>query len=216
VPEANAARSHGFVWWPIVVGISRGATDARDGHINASTMIQQAPAYGVRKSDPVFCDLEPDALHADYGGALAMANAFRADMHAAGYGRAYVYSTASPLTDWLADWTNIRPSSLPAGKVGVQYGGGLVYDLSVFDPALLPAPPDPPDPQPATEVDMFICTVAPDTLPPGVTQPGDFLVASNTVKHIVDPRSLQSYLKINIPFITITYAEFITYANVTQ
>ena len=140
VQEANEARRAGFVWWPIVVGISQGATNAQDGVTNAQTVIAQAPAYGVTKTDPVFCDLEPDALHANPTGAKAMADAFRSTMHAAGWLRAYVYSVDAPFIDWVANWTNIRPTTLPPGKIGVQYAGNLSppgYDLSVFDPALL-------------------------------------------------------------------------------
>lgn len=214
--EADAARAAGLRWWPIVTGISIGPTSALDGHLNAQTMIAQAPLYGVKKTDPVFCDLEPDSLHADPAGARAMAATFRNEMHAAGYPRAYIYSTNADFIDWEANWTNVRPAILPAGRIGLQYGGMIDFDLSVFDPVLLSPQPSPPGPSASTELDMFIAYIAPDTLPEGVSNPGDYLIANNTAKHIIDPRSLASYQKLNLPVIGLTYAEFISYPNVTQ
>ena len=138
--EAAAARATGCAWWPIGVGISRGATSAQDGHDLAAYMIGVLPGYSVSKTTPVFQDLEPDALRADTTRAGQCVAAWKADMRAAGYTRPYTYSVDAPFIDWMARWDNIRPATLPAGKIGVQYSGSVSppnYDLSVFDPSLL-------------------------------------------------------------------------------
>ena len=138
--EAAAARATGCQWWPIGVGISQGATSAQDGHDLAAYMISVLPGYGVSKTTPVFQDLEPNALRADEARAAQCVAAWKADMRAAGYTQPYTYSVDAPFIDWLARWDNVRPATLPAGKIGVQYSGSVSppnYDLSVFDPSLL-------------------------------------------------------------------------------
>lgn len=143
--EARAARATGCQWWPIGVGISRGATSAQDGHDLARYMISVLPGYGVDKSTPVFQDLEPDALRADTGAAAQCVAAWKADMRTAGYQHPFTYSVDASFIDWLARWDNVRPTTLPAGKIGVQYAGNIsppTFDLSVFDPTLLGGPED--------------------------------------------------------------------------
>lgn len=213
--EVDEARSHGLLWWPIVTGISLGPTNALDGHINAETMITNAPLYGVSKTDPVFCDLEPDALHADMAGAAAMVAAFKSDMRAAGYTRPYVYSTNADFIDWVADWTNVRPAILPAGRIGFQYGGGTVYDLSVFDPSLLLAPTPPTPPEPTSEVDMLLIEVDEKTVPAGTQWPGIFLTDGVHAKHCLGMPSIDAYRNAGIKLAVITYQEFQTYTVVS-
>ncbi len=141
--EVDRARATGCEWWPIGVGISGGATNANDGLITAQTMIARLPGYGVAKSAPVFQDIEPNAYHANPTSAAECAAAFKTAMHGAGYPHAYTYCTPAPFAEWQAVWSNVRPASLPAGIIGIQYTGAAsppAYDISVFDAALLSGP----------------------------------------------------------------------------
>ncbi|HET7414773.1 MAG TPA: hypothetical protein VFI97_03655 [Arthrobacter sp.] len=70
-------------------------------------------------------------------GAAGAISAFKKTVYAAGWKEVYAYGPLALNRDWVALWTNIRPTSLPAGWVGQQYGGKPGLDYSIFDADLL-------------------------------------------------------------------------------
>lgn len=136
--EVNAVRASGRQWWPIVVPPQRTLTGA-DGGPAAECMIAACHALGVSTDTPVLIDIEHASWVANPAGAQACISEFKSLVGLAGFRKAYAYVPAGAGFDWIAHWTNIRPTELPDGCVGVQYGGGPggAYDLSVFEASLM-------------------------------------------------------------------------------
>lgn len=135
----DAQRSGGGrQWWPIVTLPER-ALRTQDGWRCAAVMLAALPEHGVSKTAPVFIDCEHDAWVANPAGAQAAIDGWKAQMRAGGYPNTFAYVPLVAGFDWVANWTNVEPSHLPAGWIGEQYGGnsaGGAYDLSAFDSAL--------------------------------------------------------------------------------
>jgi len=141
---------------------------AIDGVQDSVAMAARLPYYQYDKTLPVFYDIEPGIYDLDPAGAEAAIGAWKAGMHRVGYPYAYVYTIKRQGGDWIADWTNEIPASIPPGKVGVQYGGDQgSFDYDVFIDELLtgdPAPIPPPPPSEDSEMKAFLIHV-PSTPP---------------------------------------------------
>ena len=126
-------------WWGIWTAPDRQAINARQGAADAADTIAALTALRRPKTDPVFYDVEYGTWHADPTGAEAAATRWKRDVVAAGWRHAYWYGPLASHCDWVANWTGIRPSVIPAGRIGVQYDHALSndrYDISVFNSAL--------------------------------------------------------------------------------
>lgn len=113
-----------------------------DGRVDAAGMIANLPKYGYSKSSPVFYDVEPGVFDNDPIGARLAIAKWKLDMKAAGYLLAYSYTVERQGGDWIANPTGVQPTSLPPGKIGVQYGQSdeqpnPFFDYNVFDSTLL-------------------------------------------------------------------------------
>lgn len=139
--EVNECRAEGFKWLPIWTARNRSDApplNATAGHADALGMIARLPVYNHMKTDWVFYDVEPGIFDRDPTGARAAIAAWKADMHAAGYPNAFVYTVERQGGDWIAPPPdNVRPKSIPSGKVGVQYGGNGTFDYDVFVDSIL-------------------------------------------------------------------------------
>lgn len=138
--EVAAVRESGRVW--LAIWTARNAKGqppliGQDGATDAANMAAQLPAYGYNHTLPVFYDIEPGIYDLNPTGAQAAIAQWKTGMHTAGYPNAYVYTIKRQDGDWIADWTNIEPATIPAGKVGVQYGGDALFDYNVFTDNLL-------------------------------------------------------------------------------
>lgn len=140
VDEVTHVRELGKKWLAIWTGVNLAplTLSAALGAQDAAGMAAKLPAYSYAKTDPVFYDVEPGVYDRDPDGARAAIAAWKAGMHAAGYSKAYVYTVERQGGDWIANWTNKIPDAIPAGKIGVQYGGDQGgFDFNVFDDSLL-------------------------------------------------------------------------------
>jgi hypothetical protein len=137
--EVAKVRESGRLWWAIWTALNKiGTLNATLGHQDAAAMIKRLPYYSYSKNEPVFYDIEPSIYDRDPAGARACISAWKQDMHTAGYSMAFVYTVKRQGGDWIADWTNTRPTSIPTGKIGVQYGGNLAgFDYDVFADELI-------------------------------------------------------------------------------
>ena len=137
--EVQAVRRSGRHWWAIWTSLNASGTlTTALGNQDALGMIARLPSYFYPKTDPVFYDVEPSIFDRDPAGARAAISAWKANMHAAGYTKAYVYTVERQGGDWIANPDNGKPTSIPAGKIGVQYvldRGG--YDYNVFADSLI-------------------------------------------------------------------------------
>ncbi len=138
--EITGARRLVGAWWGIWTSPDRRAIDARDGVADAAGTVARLVELDYPRTDPVFYDVEYTAYFASPSGARAAISAWKRGLAAAGYRNTFAYVPLAAGFDWLAHWTGIRPTSLPAGVVGIQYDHALfndAYDISVFDTALL-------------------------------------------------------------------------------
>jgi len=136
---ADARRLVG-AWWGIWTAPDRRAITATDGVQDAAGTVARLVELSYPRADPVFYDVEYATWQADPAGARAAITAWKRGLAAAGYRNAYAYVPLSAGFDWIAHWTGARPTSLPAGVIGIQYDHGLfndAYDISVFDASLL-------------------------------------------------------------------------------
>lgn len=158
--EADAYRDAGKEWWPIWVPPQGDL--ARQSWVDAvQGAVAACQALGVRKTDPVFVDIEAGSWQLNAAGAGRFLWGWKAGMKKAGYLRPLGYVPKAAGLDWVADWTGVRPTSLPAGVVGVQYRNAVAagaYDLSVFDAVATGLEAAGPKPSTETEgqIDMFI------------------------------------------------------------
>lgn len=138
--EVDAVRKSGRQWWAIWTALNKtGTLSASLGRQDAINMANRLPYYGYDNNYPVFYDIEPSIFDRDPAGAKAAIAAWKNAMYNAGYPKAYVYTVARQGGDWVAAWTNVRPSSIPAGKIGVQYGGDKGgFDYNVFANSISP------------------------------------------------------------------------------
>lgn len=140
VDEVAACRRAGRLWYPIYTVPMR-RLNAFDGTQAAANMLPALGRHGIGPSEPKFLDIEYSAYAADPAGALACADAWKFGLQSAGHGNGHAYLPLAAGRDWVAHWTHVRPSTLPAGVVGIQYDNALAndaYDLSVFDPRIFP------------------------------------------------------------------------------
>lgn len=140
VDEQAACRRAGKLWYPIYTVPMRALT-ALDGYKAALAMLPRLAVHGIAPDEPKFLDIEYSAYAADPAGALACVQAWRSRLAQGGHRNGWPYLPLAAGQGWLAHWTHVRPSSLPAGVVGIQYDNALAndaYDLSVFDPRIFP------------------------------------------------------------------------------
>lgn len=134
--EIAALRATGRAFWPIWTAPNSKAGTAIFGAIgarDAAGMIAQLVARNIPKDVPVFYDVEYSTWAASPTGATFAISTFKRDVSAAGWKEVYAYCTTGFNRDWVAKWTNVRPTSLPVDWVGQQYGGRPDLDYSVFD-----------------------------------------------------------------------------------
>lgn len=161
--EAASVRLHGFEWWPIWTAPNSNqpphpALSAAQGAADARGMLAALPPYGVTLMEPKFYDIEYSTWTASPQGALDALGAFKSVMHAAGHPNVFGYLPLAAGFDWVAHWTNIKPSALLSNVVGIQYGGDIEgeYDLSVFDTVKLGIDPTPLPPIEPEDLDMYL------------------------------------------------------------
>ena len=139
--EVAAVHASGRVWfaiWTARNAKGQPPLTAADGTQDAAAMAARLSYYQYDKNLPVFYDIEPGIFDLDPNGAKAAIGAWKAGMQRAGWVNAYAYTIARQGGDWIADWTNVIPASIPAGKIGVQYGGDQgSFDYDVFADSLL-------------------------------------------------------------------------------
>lgn len=147
--EVQTVRAAGQIWWAIWTSRNGSTTKLTmdDGRADAAGMTANLPKYGYSKSSPVFYDVEPRVFDNDPTGARLAIAKWKLDMKAAGYLQAYSYTVERQGGDWVADPTGMMPSSLPPGRIGVQYGQSPeqpnpFFDYNVFDSSLLPGSDD--------------------------------------------------------------------------
>lgn len=140
--EIAAVRAVGLRWWGIWTAPDRRAIDGGVGVRDAAGTVARLIELDYPHGDPVFYDVEYATWTAGPSGARSAISAWKRGLAAAGYKRTFAYVPWSAQFDWVARWTGVRPATLPAGVVGVQYDHALhndAYDISVFDPALINA-----------------------------------------------------------------------------
>lgn len=95
---------------------------------------------------PVFLDVERHVWDTNQAGARGAVSTWQAFMTNRGWPHAYPYAPIGSGVNWLPEWTNTRPPSVPTGSIGVQFTGnahGGEYDLSLFSQALWDAGSNP-------------------------------------------------------------------------
>lgn len=198
--EIAAVRNSGREWWgvwtpPQDMISAAGAALAASGAINAAQLA------GMRKTDPIFLDVERGTYDAHRSSVAPFVGLFKQQMRAHGYVNAFGYVPAVANFDWCAHWTGIRPTALPAAWVGQQYANGVAagaYDLSVFDPVKLGIVPTSPTNQGAEQTSMFIVQ---DTT---VTPNAEYLQTDDGVlTHLSSGTSVAAYLDAKVPLVKI-------------
>lgn len=161
--EIDAAKAHGYQWWPIVVPPQRGL-NPQDGTVAAHAILERLAEINHPKTEPVLIDIEHNSYVANPSGAMAAVQAFRQTMAAAGWQKAIPYLPFVANQGWVAHWTNERPATLPQGWIGDQYGGKPGYDLDVFDASLFSNTPLPTGTGTPTESEPDVQTIDPVTI----------------------------------------------------
>jgi hypothetical protein len=133
--EIASALRTGREWWAIWTAPSRQGSvlNAAQGTRDGQGMAGACHARGYSTDKPVFYDVEHAAWVNNPGGAMDAIQNWKTVMHVAGYQHTCAYVPYTANFDWVAYWDNIRPTSLPVGWVGHQFGGQPGFDLSVFD-----------------------------------------------------------------------------------
>lgn len=131
-----------MLWWPIWTAPSGGQKlTAQAGYAAGIATALALPHYAVNNHAPVFLDIEYGTYQADPDGALAYVANWKAALASCGYTSAWAYLPFMLRRDWVAMWSGVRPTYLPANVVGHQYASDHMlnkpYDLSVFDLDLL-------------------------------------------------------------------------------
>lgn len=205
--DAQAVRATGREWWPIWVAPVRALT-ANDGLTAGQAMARVLPFYSLPPSTPVFYDVERTAWDADPAGANLAIAAWQQVMRTAGHARAYAYRPAGTGPGWQADWTDVRPGSLPPGVVGIQWSGSgsLDYDRDVFDAALL----QPPAPPPADGEDSIMLMVSydPATAPAGAPPDEILLISGSLVVHVQAGSSVPALAAAGVRSAQVDYGTF--------
>jgi hypothetical protein len=139
--DVAALERTGRAWWPIWTAPNPNVRlDATQGRHDGNLMVAGMRALGVLDGRPAFYDIEQSTYAASPAGARAAWRAWQDVLHGAGVRHAYPYLPLAAGYGWQANWTHVRPDTLPAGVIGVQYTGSAAdrpYDLSVFDRTLL-------------------------------------------------------------------------------
>lgn len=143
--DVQNVRDTGRVW--VAIRTAPNASDAptltaQQGHLDGANMLAHLPDYGYDKTLAIMYDIEPNIFDRDPVGARACIDAWKQTMRGGGYTQPYSYTVERQGGDWIANPTGIRPSSIPPGKIGVQYGQSNekpnpFFDFNVFDPAIL-------------------------------------------------------------------------------
>lgn len=149
--EVNAVRQTGRKWWGIWTARNHEPGNppltAQDGITDAAGMLARLPALNYTdKLQPLFYDIEPGIFDLDPIGARAAITAFKTGISKAGWLHVYSYTVKRQGGDWIADPTGVKPTSIPPGVIGVQYGGDVSFDYDVFSDSLL-VPPVPKGPK---------------------------------------------------------------------
>lgn len=135
--EVAAVRRSGRAWWPIWTAANPNARlTSGQGHWDALAMVAELARLDIPTATPCFYDIEQSTYAASPTGAAAAWSMWQQTMAAYGHRRAWPYLPASANYGWQAHWTGVRPASIPAGVVGIQYEGASAhpgYDLSLFD-----------------------------------------------------------------------------------
>jgi hypothetical protein len=135
--EIAQVRHSNRLFWPIWTApnsrtqrvVLTGAIGAADGRAMAAAL----QARSIPQSTPVFYDVEHSTYENDPAGAKAALSAFKREVYAAGWPNVFAYAPKDFNRDWVAWWTNVRPTALPVDWVGQQFGGKPGVDFSIFD-----------------------------------------------------------------------------------
>jgi hypothetical protein len=153
--DATTVRNSGREWWGVWVPEQGVPLSSADGITAANGMIAALPNFNHPMHCPVFLDIETNQYNLDADGAESAVKSFCNQMSNAGYQRPFGYFPYVVGYDWIARYTNVKPTQLPAGVVGIQYANDVMtgdnWDHSMFDPSLFgpitvpPVQPDPPE-----------------------------------------------------------------------
>lgn len=133
--EVAHARQAVGAWAPIWTVPPSGFT-VDVGKQAGNGMASALTALNYPHDGPVFLDVEHKTWAENPSRAMDAVAAWTETMAAHRWPNAHAYLPLAAGKGWLAHWTGIRPTSLPAGAVGLQYINALDgdrYDLSVFD-----------------------------------------------------------------------------------
>lgn len=139
--EIATARAAIGAWAPIWTP-PQGTFNWSNGAQAANGMHVALEAMNYPKAGPVFLDIEHATWAADPNGVGLGIREWQVTMTVAGWPNSHAYVPAAAGYGWAADWTNVRPTSLPDNLVGQQYAGnvdGGRYDLSVFRASIFDA-----------------------------------------------------------------------------
>lgn len=132
--ERQTYIDHGLQWWAIWTMPER-RLSVFDAEQAADGMLAALRSMAYPSHLPVLLDVEQSAWSASPLAAADAIRAWKAGMNDGGYPHAFAYVPWAAQFDWVAYWTNVRPTTLPPGVIGWQYGGDVTggIDLSVFD-----------------------------------------------------------------------------------
>lgn len=139
--EITAARRAIGAWAPIWTVPPTGL-NAQVGMQSGNGMRAALEAMNYPKAAPVFLDVEHRTWAESPTRAIEGVDAWELTMAQGGWHNAHAYLPAAAKRGWAADWTGVRPTSLPTYLVGQQYAGGQDgdrYDLSVFRASIFDA-----------------------------------------------------------------------------
>lgn len=201
--EIAAVRNSGREWWGVWTPPQNNIT-ATGAALAASGAINAAQLAGMRKTDPIFLDVERGTYDAHRSQVAPFVGLWKQQMRAHGWVNSFAYVPADANFDWVAHWTGIRPTALPAAWVGQQYANAVAagaYDLSVFDPAKLGIVPSSPTNQGTEQQSMFIVVDKTSTPNREYLQSDD-----GALHHLAAGTSVAAYMDAKLPVIELVEA----------
>lgn len=201
--EIAAVRNSGREWWGVWTPpqdqiTAAGAALAASGAINAAQLA------GMKKTDPIFLDVERGTFDKFRTSVAPFVGLWKRTLNAHGYVNAFGYVPADANFDWVAHWTGIRPTVLPVAWVGQQYANAVAagaYDLSVFDPVKLGIVSTPPTNQGAEQDSMFIVVDKTTTPNREYLQTDD-----GALHHLAAGTTVAAYMDAKVPVVELTEA----------
>ncbi len=211
--EIAAVRNSGRQWWGVWTPPQDQVT-AAGAALAASGAINAAQIAGMRKTDPIFLDIERGTFDTHRTSVAPFVGLWKQTMRARGWVNVFAYVPAAADFDWCAHWTGIRPTSLPAAWVGQQYANAVAagaYDLSVFDPVKLGIATASPSNAGTEQRSMFIVVDKTTTPNREYLQTDD-----GALHHLAAGTTVAAYMDAKVPVIELdTEADVATFLAIT-